>query len=307
MSYFHWCIISDNVKAFGDTFNNLTLRRKESDTTYKEIKIPIGYSNGSLYIDRYTKRGDNPNDIKDLINITVPRMSFKIIDMHYDSERKLNRLHKIVLHHDIDMINDVENYTIQQLSDDQIETYTKDSAMSVYTPVPYIITFELYILTNREDDSNQILEQIIPRFTPDLNIPISYVFGPALKQSSAMYKGRASLLFDSPLTLMDVHKEDTHDGDYTKHTRTILHTLTFELRCKFFRDFDKEKLIKILSVNFNLGVDGEDVEVTKLFAQPLDRDIIVNLDKYYDKFYDDMFQDPIEDSNSNIGDEHGLV
>jgi len=262
--------------------------------------------------------------MKDLVKTTLPRMGFQISDIHYDADRKLNKMHKILLKSTLNDLNQIEDFTIENFADEPIESFTNDTVMSVFTPVPYVMTINLFILTAREEDSNQILEQILPKFTPEYNIPIKYIFGPLLRDSSSIYRGRANVTFDSPLTLNHIIKEDSFEGDFNTKTRTILHTLTFSLRCKFFRDFNTEKLIKKLSFNvtpdnlLNLG------ELTNLFSIPSDEKNVINFDHplgwiddnqsiielntMYDKFYNDMYQDTFGDGEPyNIGDSSGLV
>lgn len=307
MSFFHQHIILSNVTAFGDCFSDISLRRNLTND-YKEIKVPISYSNSAKYIERFLKRGDNPEDIKDLINTTVPRMGFKLLDLKYDSQRKVNRLHKICMRNNINTIDNIDEYTIENFANVKVEDLTTDKIVSVFTPVPYLLTFQLYILTNKEEDSNQIIEQIIPRFTPDYNIPIKYVFGPVLKDIEAPYKGRVSIVVDSPLTLESVMKEDSYDGTFSTLSRKIVHTLTFTLRCKFFTDFDRTPIIKIVDFNFGDMDTLTIAENKKIFSMPSDENMVVNLNynNLYEKFFDDMFQDPYQIEDSNIGDENGI-
>jgi hypothetical protein len=313
MSFFYQQILLSNVTAFGDCFNNITLRRNLSDETFKEINVPISYSNSAKYIERFLKRGDDSSDIKDLINTTVPRMGFKLLDLKYDSQRKLNKMFKILMKNDIQTIDSIDEYTIENFADVKVEDLTTDKLVSVYNPVPYILTFQLYILTNKEEDSNQIIEQILPKFTPEYNLPVKYMFGPILKDTSAYYKGRTNIIIDSPLVLENVSKEDNYDGDFSSTSRRIVHTLTFSLRCKFFTDFSRESIIKI--VDFKFG-DFDSLEISenqKIYSMPSDEDMvvgvdrIVDLEKLYYKFYDDMFQDPYQIDNTNIGDENDIL
>ena len=48
------------------------------------------------------------------------------------------------------------------------------SVLSQYNPVPYNFDFELFILVNNEDGT-QILEQILPYFTPEFTVTINTI------------------------------------------------------------------------------------------------------------------------------------
>ena len=309
MEQTYWNTIKDNVIAFGDTFNNITIKRNLGNNEYKEIKVPIAYSNGSKYIERYLRRGDDPTNIKDQINITVPRLGFKLVDLRYDPERRINRCHKILVYSDLNLSENVSELTLEMISTDKLEEYTTNEAMSLYTPVPYILNFELYVLTNMEEDSNQIIEQILPKFTPDHNIGVTYTFGPASKTSQSYYRGRAKIVLDSPLTLEGFSKVDSYDGTFETKSRTILHTFTFSLRCKFFRDFNRERIIKILDFNF-LENNMVDLSISKkLFAMPTNDKLVIDMSDTtnYENFYQDMYQDPFDITNTNVGDQNGMV
>ena len=47
-----------------------------------------------------------------------------------------------------------------------------DKVKKVFMPVPYNIGFELNVLSKLNDDSLQILEQILPYFQPHFNLTI---------------------------------------------------------------------------------------------------------------------------------------
>lgn len=306
MSFFHQQILLSNITAFGDCFNNITIRRNLSDDSYKEINVPISYSNSAKYIERFLKRGDDSSNIKDLINTTVPRLGFKLLDLKYDSERKLNKMFKIVMKHNIQTIDSIDEYTIENFADVKVEDLTTDKLVSVFTPVPYILTLQLYILSNKEEDSNQIIEQILPKFTPEYNIPVKYMFGPILRDTTAYYKGRTNITIDSPLVLENITKEDNYDGNFLS-SRRIVHTLTFSLRCKFFTDFARQPIIKIVDFRFGDMNSVEIIENRKIFSMPSDEDMTINIDRRYNQFYNDMFQDPYTFDDSNMGDEDGIL
>jgi hypothetical protein len=110
--------------------------------------------------------------------------------MYYDSSRKLNTINKVV----------------KEASDGESRSF-------VYSPVPYNLTFSLYIGAKNTDDALNIVEQIIPYFTPHFTISIYELDSPQVSR-------------DVPFTLQSTDFSDTYDGD-PKQDRTIIWTMNF--------------------------------------------------------------------------------
>ncbi|MDU9792297.1 tail sheath stabilizer and completion protein, partial [Helicobacter pylori] len=64
-----------------------------------------------------------------------------------------------------------------------------------YTPVPYNVSFNLYSFTRTTEDNLQIMEQILPYFTPEMNLSIKMLQDPDLTQ-------------DVPLLLNSINTDD---------------------------------------------------------------------------------------------------
>ena len=84
------------------------------------------------------------------VQITLPRMSFEMTSLEYDSSRKAG---------------------ITQT----FKSVTNSQMKKVYMPVPYNIGFQLNIFCKLNDDALQIVEQILPYFQPAFNITINLV------------------------------------------------------------------------------------------------------------------------------------
>ena len=75
------------VVGFGNVFDNITLVRYNSDNSEAErFLVPIAYAAKEDYVMRL--EGDYNLDKK--VQMTLPRMSFQMTGMKYDSSRKLN-------------------------------------------------------------------------------------------------------------------------------------------------------------------------------------------------------------------------
>ena len=82
-----------------------------------------------------------------------------------------------------------------------------------YTPVPYNMQFELFVMTKNSDDGIQIVEQILPFFQPEYTVSIREV--PDM-----------DIVRDVPIVLNSIGYEDTYEGDFTTR-RAIIYTFQF--------------------------------------------------------------------------------
>ena len=268
---------------FGSLFTDVLVRHfDESSILVKEIKVPISYSNKDKFIQMFTLRGDNPSNYGDNVMMTLPRFAFEVMDFSYNPQQKINRLNKFVDYKENIKIDLYANTTIISESDVKIDEQTKNSARSVYTPVTYKMHLNLYLMTNKENDSLQIIEQILPMFTPDIKVPVNYKIGEGI-----------NLTLDESINLEGVTKDVQFNDDFEKITKTI-HTFSFSMDVKFFGAEKEEATNRIIkNIIFNIGTDeaGETVETVEFAAAPLANNIIVNIDKWYDNFYNYMFHD----------------
>lgn len=138
------------VAAFGTMFNSIILVKYDANMVEQErLKVPLTYANKEKYI--YTIVQENVP--KKLTQVELPRMSFEMVAMGYDANRKLPSLNRNYNKHSSNTSLLIQNYT----------------------PVPYDFSFQLNIYTRNIEDMSQILEQIVPYFTPDFTISISLV------------------------------------------------------------------------------------------------------------------------------------
>ena len=87
-------------------------------------------------------------------------------------------------------------------------------------PVPYNIGFQLNILSKLNDDSLQILEQILPVFQPHFNLTIDLVESIGEKR-------------DVPIILDSVNFQDDYEGSFDTR-RALIHTLNFTAKTYLF-------------------------------------------------------------------------
>jgi hypothetical protein len=206
-------LIRKYVTIFGTLFNDVYINRVDSnDNTVKTIKVPIAYGPKERYL---TRDIQNPDQLRP-VSLVYPRMAFEITDVRYDSDRKLNSLarnttgssHKGNLH--------VQN-----------------------NPVPYNIGFRLSIICRNSDDALRIVEQIIPFFTPVLNVSANLI--------PEMNYGNTTL----PLILNSVNQEEVYEGEFTSK-EFVLWTLDFTMKGFLYGPTNEAKIIKEVFVNFEI-------------------------------------------------------
>ena len=103
------------------------------------------------------------------------------------------------------------------------KAFTKDgskTARKVFMPVPYNLSFKLYAMTQYNEDSLQIIEQILPFFQPSFNLTVDLVKSIGEKR-------------DIPMILESVTFDDNYDSGFDEK-RVITHTLSFTAKTYLF-------------------------------------------------------------------------
>jgi len=160
--YFYYETTRKLVTVFGAMFNNIHTGRKLSDGTLANMeRVPLSYGPRSKFLARITER-----KAKDNISVRLPRMSFEISGLAYDTASKLKK-------------NNIIQYC--------------DPVGKAFAAVPYNISFELNIFGRTQDDMLQILEQILPMFNPDYTISIKGLEGPGTTTSVPFILGSVNL------------------------------------------------------------------------------------------------------------------
>lgn len=209
ISYYNKCIRNTTV-AFASLFNNIMLKRENADGTENQrIIVPLEFGDKEKYLKRI--QGDPNLDKK--IQITLPRMSYELVGFSYDKARKLNTNNK--------------NFASSPSS---------DKVFLQYNPVPYDFDFALTIYTRNIEDSNQILEQILPYFTPDYTIRVNLV--PSMNITRNL-----PIVLDSAIPTID------SDGLFNTETRTVIWTLNFSVKGYIFGAVKDGPVIKESNTN----------------------------------------------------------
>lgn len=208
--YFYHGSIRKLVVAFGSLFDEIYVSRTDdAGVEQKKIKVPISYGPKEKF---YRKIVELDGSMRSIENF-LPRIGFEITSMSYDTTRKLNSINK--------------SYLVRNELD--------SSLISAYSETPYTIEFSLSIMNRSIDDGYQILEQILPYFTPDFTITMNFT--------------EINKSIDVPIILTSISSIEDYEGDLETR-RTITHTLSFQAKSYIFGPIRKSGLIREIHLTF---------------------------------------------------------
>jgi hypothetical protein len=211
-------VIRKIVVGFGDLFNNITLVRYKNDGTETErFIIPIAYDSKERYVMRLQ---DDP-DLDKKVQVTLPRMSFEMTGLSYDSSRKQN--------------TNVKNIAGGGLG-----------AITQYNPVPYNFDFSLYLYVRNIEDATQVIEHILPYFTPDYTIKVNMI-------------PEMGIIKEVPVILNSTDHEIIYEGDREQSTRMVIWTLKFTVKGFIFGKTSTTGLIQNSITNIYNKITAQDV------------------------------------------------
>jgi len=169
-TYYYHQIIRKIITAFGTVFNDIHIQHQNNDDeVISDMRVPLAYGPMQKFLAKIQQQ----EKLNKPVAITLPRMSFEMTSIRYDPSRKASVTQSF------------------KASDGQ-------NLKKVYMPVPYNIGFELNIFTKLNDDSLQIIEQILPFFQPAFTLTVDLVDSIGEKR-------------DIPLNLDDVSFKDDYE------------------------------------------------------------------------------------------------
>jgi hypothetical protein len=178
------------VVAFGTMFNNLKLYRytKDGDTEIERVTVPLTYANKEKY---YTRITQDPNLAKQTL-IDLPRMAFEMVSITYDPLRKISNYNEL------------------------FSPGQDGNKITTVRAAPYNFAFDLNIYVRNVEDGSQLIEQILPYFTPDYTLALNLT-------------GIQNDIVNVPIVLESISYENRVDSD-KESTRVIVWNLTFTVQ-----------------------------------------------------------------------------
>ena len=192
----------------------LNIKTSSTGAITKRLRVPLAYAPKEKFLVRLDQQ---PDLNKREFAITLPRMSFEITGISYDSSRKLTRMQKYK--------------TVKTGKDGKILNFN-------YTPVPYNLSYTLNVFTATAESGLQIIEQILPFFQPDYTVTMIIEPVPP----------------DVPIILNSVNYEDSYSGDFNTR-RAVIYSLNFTAKTYLYGPSNTQGVIKTVQSDIYTDTD----------------------------------------------------
>lgn len=207
-TYFYHERIRKTVALFGSLFTKIhVMRTTSAGASINQVRVPLSYAPRSKFLARLEQVENLPGD--ETVAIKLPRMSFEMTAISYDSTRQLSK---------------TNNTLVAGASG------TSTGRSKIRQSTPYIINFSLNVYTNNQDDALQIVEQIVPYFAPQYTVTIK------------PYKEHPSIKEDVPITLQSVSFINEFEGQQESR-QYVQYVLDFEVKINFSGPINEGKVI----------------------------------------------------------------
>ena len=211
-------VIRKLVVGFGNLFNEITLVRYNPDLSEAErFLVPIAYATK----ERYVMRLEDDLNLDKKIQVALPRLSFEMTGLSYDSSRKHN--------------TNIKNFA-----------QTASGVIGQYNPVPYNFDFSLYLYVRNIEDATQVIEHIVPYFTPDYTMKLNLI-------------PEMGIVKEIPVILNNTSHEIIYEGDREQETRMIIWTLNFTVKGFIFGKTSTSNVIKTSITNILNDIGPDDI------------------------------------------------
>lgn len=207
--YFYHRITRKLVVAFGTLFNNIRMTRydKAGTTEIERITVPLSY----MAKEKFFQRLEQDPNLTRAVQITLPRMSFELVSISYDPLRT------------------------KSIFNNSYSANNNASVKSSYT-TPYNYAFQLNIYVRNTEDGTQIIEQILPYFTPDYTLTINLADSVGEK-------------IDVPIVLESIDYQDSRQVGDSEELRTLIWTLTFTVKAYLYGPIENRKVVRLSTAN----------------------------------------------------------
>jgi hypothetical protein len=234
MNYYgHQFITRNIIVSFMDFFSRIQLEKYGTITVSGDqafisrriLPVPIQWSTREKWVEILRSssarkamdpaiREKNPIEMQ----WVLPRISVNMSGITYDPTRKLAKS------------QEVGQY---------LKTAGVDSRTPIYTPTPYNISLEITTISRHLDDNLQIMEQIIPYFSPGMNLNV-FLYPDRKSESIPIILN--SITTDNPIDLPE------------NDERLFTNTYSFTVKANYYSIPRSDQNI-ILNIDTNLVVD----------------------------------------------------
>lgn len=217
--YFYRQSLRRNAAAFMSLFSDIWIQKLDGNGVIQStFKIPIAYGPRQKWLGRLE---GNP-DLNKPVAMSLPRIGAEIVGMNYAPDRKLNSTKKIVAPYSL-----ANNVTTANTANGD-----PSSASFDFVPVPMDIQWRLDVMTQGTDDSNQIIEQILPFFTPEWVNRVRLI-------------DELDVEFNMPVVFQNMSLYDSYKDGNMQEKRVMVWSLMFIQKAYFIGPPHTRKIIKI--------------------------------------------------------------
>jgi len=218
-NYFYYNVLRNTIVNFLDCFNDIQITRYDPDTgaLVKYIEVPL-----KLWAKEKAWYWINDSNIPEggIFDERLPLMSTEILSITYDATRQTNPFSKITL-----------NTTASSAASAAVDT---GQITKLLNPVPYNIAFSIRIWSLYMSDIDQILEQILPFFSPTIQYRVRII--------------QLDVAFDVKVVFESATPEiDSEYGDEDR--RIIKWNLDFNVQTYLFKPVEITKITKSIFIN----------------------------------------------------------
>ena len=194
--YFYNQTLRKLTLAFGGLFDEIYVSKDTSDGKIERTRVPLTYSGKEKFIRRINEASSISSNVK--IETLLPKMAFEMTNLQYDPARKVNKINKKF------KSSLVSGVTFSQ---------------QAFAEVPYNVQFSLYCFTRTVDDNLQIMEQILPYFSPEFIVTLKM--------------NEVDTRIDVPIVLNTTNMTEQYEGDMTTR-RSVISSFSFTAKAHIF-------------------------------------------------------------------------
>jgi hypothetical protein len=212
--------------AFGTMFKDTVVIKYDANTRAElgRSTVPIEYAGKETYIQRL----DGDPTLQKGVQIVLPRMSFELLGMKRDENRQTSSYNKLTL----------------------CQTAGSNAISSFSPGMPYDLNIQLNLYVRNQEDGLQVIEQILPFFTPDYTLNLKYL----------SCDGGCTVSEDLPFVLENINYSNNYEGPGGS-VRYINWSLDFIAKTWFYGPLSSGSVIKTVDVNIN-DIDSGNTQAT---------------------------------------------
>lgn len=230
-NHFYHGLLKKYTIVIGSLLDGVDVVRYNPDQTEgSRVRVPLSYSKKEKWVRRLM---EEIGSLDRQPAITLPRMAFEMTNMYFDASRQLSNKRYFAF----------------------ISENSGDSKLKVMMPMAWNFDFKVYVAAKTQEDMLQIIEQIVPFFTPDYTVAIRGLKNP-------------NIGFDIPITLNSVNMSDNAEGGFEER-RVIMWELDFTLRGYLFGPVKERGIIKTIDVKI--------MDYDELVKSPLSRQFMIDI------------------------------